>query len=863
MSHKIAHIVLLAIMIMGLNLFPVRAQDFPPRTKISLNESWEFSLGQDFDSLNWQPVELPHTWNSEDAFDEEPGYKRTIGWYRRKLGIRAEEGRKYVLLFEAANQTAEVYINGRLAGKHKGGYTAFTINAGPFLNKEGDNQIRVKVDNRHNPDIPPLKGDFNFYGGIYRDVWLLELNSVHFDFGDYAASGIDITTPEVSKVSASLKVNGSIQNDGKTREATITSTLMDPQNNLVEEKKKNIRLNPGGNSFTEDIKQLQNPQLWHPDHPHLYTLVTELKSENKILDRISTPVGFRWFRFDPDSGFYLNGSRLKLMGVNRHQDYPGKGNALSNARHLSDIRLAKESGGNFLRTAHYPQDPAVLEACDRLGLLVSMEMPLDHEITDNPDFYKNSIRMQREMIRQFYNHPSIIIWAYMNEMLLGRNWERDREHIQKITNFARELESVTREEDSTRYTMIPNHGQFDLYHKAELTDIPMIVGWNLYFGWYEDKLRGLGRFLDHYHNVVPEKPTIITEYGAGSDPRIRTFHPIRFDFSMEWQTRFLQSNLEQIFERPFVAGAAVWNLFDFGSESRRDAVPMINSKGVMTFDRKPKDSYYLLQSWLKEEPFVRIGSRSWTQRVGKESLNRPGTSSQQLEVFGNTGSAELFLNGRSLGSKEFDHHIAGWEVPFVDGRNQLEVRAKGVEDSVLDRTAIDFQIFEPASEEVGDLFQEVYINAGANFYFVDETNGIIWLPDTPYEQEYWGYVGGESYQPRNRGIGTDASIVGTDRDPLFQTQRQSVEKYRFDVPPGTYEVVLLFSNINGEGVEQRFDLLINDQFYLKDMNLSAWETNHAIVKKIIASTDKNHLNISFLPKDGPTAINGIGIRKIN
>lgn len=169
--------------------------------------------------------------------------------------------------------------------------------------------------------------------------------------------------------------------------------------------------------------------------------------------------------------------------------------------------------------------------------------------------------------------------AYMNEMLLGRNWKRDREHIQKITDFARELEKVTCEEDPNRYTMIPNQGDFDIYHKAELTDIPMLVGWNLYFGWYENELESLGKFLDHHHEILPDKPTLITEYGAGSDPRIRSLEPLRFDFSIEWQNRFLQSNLRQVMERPFVAGAAVWNLFDFGSESRRDAYPPLTARG--------------------------------------------------------------------------------------------------------------------------------------------------------------------------------------------------------------------------------------------------------------------------------------------
>lgn len=839
----------------------------PPRVKMSLNEEWEFRFA-DAGEDSWQEVSIPHTWNAKDAFDETPGYRRTVGWYRKDLNLQPKQNKKYILLFEAANQTAEVYLNGQLAGQHKGGYTAFTIDATPYLKTGQANELRVKVDNRHDENIPPLRGDFNFYGGIYRDVWLLELNPIHFDFGDYASSGIFVTTPEVSEASATLRVEGNLRNStGDAAKARIVNRLMDPDNKEVAVKERQLEVGSEGEvtSFSEGFEAIKNPKLWHPDHPYLYTLEIEIIHDGSVVDQITTPVGFRWFRFDADSGFYLNGERLKLMGVNRHQDYKGKGNALSNARHVADVKLVKKSGSNFLRTAHYPQDPAVLEACDRLGLLVSMEIPLDHEITDSPAFYENTVRMQREMIRQFYNHPSIIVWAYMNEMLLGRNWERDRKHIQKITDFARELEQVTREEDPARYTMIPNHGAFDIYHKAELTEIPMLVGWNLYFGWYESELEGLGEFLDHHHKVLPDKPTLITEYGAGSDPRIRSLEPLRFDFSIEWQNRFLQSNLRQVMERPFVAGAAVWNLFDFGSESRRDAVPTINSKGLMTFDRKPKDSYYLFQSWLKEEPFVRIGSKEWTNRVGKAYQEEPKVSVQKVQVYGNTGSSELFLNGESLGEKEFKNHVAEWEVPFQQGRNLLQSAAESEGKTIRDQSKINFDIYSPSVSGTAGEFKDIYINTGSNFYFVDEDNGIVWHPDTAYETGFWGFKGGKIYSPRNRGIGTDTGILGTGRDPLYQTQRIGVKEYLFDVPPGTYEVELHFAALENKNDSEpdHFDVLINDKLFLEDLNLAeAYGSRRAIIKKIMTDTGKDGLKILFKPETGQASVNAIGIRKI-
>ncbi len=840
------------------------------RTTISINSGWDFMLADlplekltEADS-GWTQVSVPHTWNSRDAFDETPGYKRGVGWYRKQLMLKPLPGKNYFLKFEAANQTAEVYINGQLAGKHIGGYTAFTIDITPFLRERGGNNLLVRVDNRHDSAIAPLKGDFNFYGGIYRDVWLLELNAVHFDFGEYSSSGIKITTPNVSAESASVQISASLKNEsGEPQTISILNKLLDPRGKVIAVEESLVNLQGGKASALHTMEKIPSPNLWHPDHPHIYTLVSEiLSSDNKLLDRITTSVGFRWFRFDAEKGFFLNGKPLKLLGVNRHQDYLGLGNALSNERHIADIALAKQMGSNFLRTAHYPQDPAVLEACDRLGLLVSMEIPLDHEITDSAAFYENSENMQREMIRQYFNHPSIIVWAYMNEMLLGRNWEKDKADILKITDFARTLEKITREEDPTRYTMIPNHGDLELYQKAGLTDIPMIVGWNLYYGWYVEGFEGLGEFLDRHRRALPDKPLIITEYGAGADPRIRSQNPRRFDSSVEWQTRFFQKSLEQITERPFVAGAAVWNLVDFGSEARNDAVPKVNSKGLMTLDRQPKDAYYLLQAWLKDDPIIHIGSKNWDHRSGRASTEDPDKSFQTVEVYGNTGSAVLMVNGRPLGVKAFDKHIARWDVPFRDGRNLLQARA--VADGICyeDVALIDFNVRSAAKP--GQPFDDIYINAGADFYFTDAENDILWLPDSAYEKGFSGFDGGRPYMPRDLGFGIAANILGTDRDPLFQTQRRAIKAYVFDAPPGEYELILLFAALDQGDAPSVFSLAVNGEVVLEKLDLRrAFGTRKAVEKRVRIINSDSRLTVEFRPIKGEAAVNAVGLRKID
>lgn len=853
--------IVIGLLILTARQSPGQQVNHQPRTKTSINGGWQFTFEKS-DADSWENVHLPHTWNNRDAFDEEPGYRRTVAWYKKELTFNPHFNKKYVLKFEAVNQIAEVYINGELAKTHKGGYTAFTVDATPYLNQNVGNELVLKVDNRHNNNIPPLKGDFNFYGGIYRDVWLIELNQTHFSFGDYASSGVFVTTPKVSTSSATLQVRGYIDNkDGKDEKLNIVNRLIDPNGQTVATREQAVPAEADSISFQETFATIENPKLWHPDHPHLYTLESQIRNlDGKVLDELNTSVGFRWFRFDADKGFFLNGESLKLKGVNRHQDYKGQGNALSNARHLADMKLARQTGSNFLRTAHYPQDPAILEAADRLGLLVSMEIPLDHEITDSKAFYKNTIAMQRAMIRQYYNHPSIIIWAYMNEMLLGRDWHKDQNQINKIVDFAKELEQVTRREDATRYTMIPNHGAFELYQKSGLTEIPMIVGWNLYFGWYESELDGLGDFLDQHHRELPNKPTIVTEYGAGSDLRIRTQNPLRFDFSIEWQNRFMQQNLQQIMERDFVAGSAVWNLFDFGSANRRDAVPTINSKGLMTFDRRSKDAYHLLTSWFSDKPVVRIGSKSWEKRAGKADTGGSNTSTQRVQLYGNVDKAELFLNGESIGTKAFTNHIAEWQVPFRGGRNVLRVESVS-DKTVQDVAEIDFEL------HTADQFHDVYINAGSNFYFMDKENGIVWHPDTEYENGFWGYSGGDNYRPRSRGIGTPVDILGTDRDPLFQTQRQGMDSYHFDAPQGTYELVLLFAHLddNADSVRQSsaFNIAINGSTVVQNMSLKQqYGSKRAVQKKVIFYNQEDDIKIDFEPDTVQPVINGIGIRKI-
>jgi beta-galactosidase len=343
-------------------------------------------------------------------------------------------------------------------------------------------------------------------------VYLVALNQIHFDADNDASKGIFITTPVVTDNTAEVTIKGAFENKGRhEKKLTVTHTIFDADGNRFKELKKNFKAKPGEKvSFRQYLKNIKVHRLWSLEDPYLYRVVSTITEvgTNIILDEVSNPLGFRYFKFDAAQGFFLNGKHVKLVGASRHQDFKGMGNALTDDIHVRDVELLKEMGGNFLRIAHYPQDPAILEACDRLGILASVETPSGNHITESEAFAGNSLAIQREMIRQNFNHPSVIIWAYMNEVLLRPPYEKgspqQEAYFTNVTKLAQQMEVLTRKEDAGRYTMIPNHGSFELYNRVQLTKIPMLVGWNLYLGWYSRSFEGFGDFLDKHRKELPD-----------------------------------------------------------------------------------------------------------------------------------------------------------------------------------------------------------------------------------------------------------------------------------------------------------------------------------------------------------------------
>lgn len=852
------------------------------RKLISLNDQWEFKK----ENGVTEKVNLPHTWNDKDVMDDEPGYYRGLGIYKRKLKLDdSAKGKDIYLVFNGVAQEAEVLINGKTAGKHIGSYTRFTVAIMPFLNYK-DDVIEVRVTNRFNEDIPPLTADFTFFGGIYRNVNLLITDPVHFSQKANGSSGVFITTPQVSAVTAKVQVKSIIENSSSAKKVQIQTTIFNAQGKEISSQVSILNMLSGGNNtVVQELNNIKQPELWSPGNPYLYRIVTKIidMKTKTVLDQVSNPLGFRWFKFDANQGFFLNDKPLKLIGASRHQDYEYLGNATPDALQIRDVEVLKKMGGNFLRVAHYPQDPLVLEACDRLGILASVEIPVVNTITESETFTKNCLDMQVEMIRQNFNHPSIIIWAYMNEILLRTKFESDKPRQQiyfdHVRELAQKLEDLTRKEDPSRYTLLVNHGAWDIYNKVGLTKIPMIVGWNLYNGWYSGSPADFAKFLDQHHKELADKPMLVTEYGADADPRIRSFSPVRFDKSVEYGIYFNQIYLNEMLKRPFVSGGMAWNLADFNSETREETMPHINNKGLLTIGRKPKDTYFLYQAYLADQPYLKITSAQWQDRTGvADSASLFCT--QPLQVATNLKSAELFLNGKSLGIKEAVDHICSWQVPFVDGLNQLRV----VAGNKSDEADVNFQLQPYRFTDQSISFKNMNILLGSKRFYIDENQHQLWMPDQPYRKGSWGWIGGEPYKGTNNRItyGSDKNILDTNDDPIYQTQQVGIQQFKMDVPDGEYELSLYFAELVGgiskealvynldnthkkEVEENRiFSVLINGATFLNNINLAKdFGYTTAIIKKNRVTVQNGKgITIDFTPVEGKAVLNALQLRKV-
>lgn len=857
-------------------LMCVSAHASSVRTVRTINDGWRFTK----EGTSVQ-VHLPHTWNAADCLDDEDGYWRGECRYEKVLELGDEiAGRKVYIRFEGAFQETSLFVNGNPAGKHAGGYTAFIFDITPFVRK-GPNDILVKLDNSYNEDIPTLTADFTFFGGIYRDVELIVAPEILISPDMYASSGVLLSTPHIGADHATVKAVTYLTNATASRRTLVLEhRLIAPDGSTAAVSSRKVKLAGGTmKQATELFLEVDDPVIWDIDRPELYNVVTSIYNPDKngmeLIDRVSNPLGFRSFGFDPDKGFTLNGRNVKIIGTNRHQDYLGLGNALGDEFHERDVRLLKEMGGNFLRIAHYPQDPVVVDECDRLGIVNSVEIPVVNTVSMTDAFRDNCIEMAREMVCQGYNHPSTIIWAYMNEVLLGPPFnskttaEQKKAYYDHVCALGQGIDNAITDLDPGRPTMIPCNCKPEIYKESGLGGIPGLLGWNIYNGWYSGELSDFGHTLDKIHSLFPDKPLLVTEYGADNDIRIHSFKSERFDFSVEYAVRYHREYLKTIRGRDFVAGANVWNLADFHSEARGDAMPHINCKGLATADRIPKDSYFYYKAMLSERPQAIISGRDWLERGGDEDEYQP------VSVFTNQPEVELFLNGIPVGSQRAEDGIAVFSVRFNDGDNVLMARAGGAADIL--------RIGYHAIPSDMARFKSLNVTMG-NCFFEDKESGTVWIPVKEYEPGSWGVVGGvEGRKKTRRGSQprSNMNVFGTTADMLFQTQYHGLEAFKADVPDGRYHIYLYFcdfdsgkngrtliynlgNDVIGEKASDRvFDVTVNGTAVIPFLDISkAVGYQRPLIKKIsVDVTGGEGLSVGFKPIIGETLLCAIRIYK--
>ena len=608
----------------------------------------------------WNWVNLPHTWNNIDGQDGGNDLYRGTAFYAKELEkMDLPKADRYFLEIQGANSSAIVYVNGKKLANHDGGYSTWRVDITDVL--EDKNLFVFEVDNSPNDRVYPQNADFTFYGGIYRDLNIIAVSESHFDLEYYGTPGIKVT-PEVVGENAKVEVEVFVKNVKENQK--LVYTLKDAEGNVFAEQE-----TPA--SQTVASFEIENVHLWHGrKDPYLYTAEVYLKSEDEVLDNVSTRFGCRTFEIHPENGFILNGEEYPLRGVSRHQDRWGVGNALLREHHDEDMDLICEVGATTIRLAHYQHDQYFYDLCDERGMVVWAEIP--YISTHMPNGRENTISQMKELVVQNYNHPSIVVWGLSNEITIGGEDDPDLVENHRILN------DLVHEMDKTRLTTIACVSMCSMDN--EYVQIPDVVSYNHYFGWYGGDTSQNGPWFDEFHTKHPNIPIGCSEYGCEA-LNWHTSNPEQGDYTEEYQAYYHEELIKQFFTRKYMWATHVWNMFDFGADARNEGGENgQNHKGLVTFDRKyKKDSFYAYKAWLSDDPFVHICSKRYVDRVEETT---------KVTVYSNQPEVELFANGVSLGKQTSPEHFFYFEVPNTGETTLVAVAGECRDESFIRKVEV-------------------------------------------------------------------------------------------------------------------------------------------------------------------------------
>jgi hypothetical protein len=545
------------------------------RQIINFNRDWKFQLGDDtnaasavFNDSEWETAGLPHSFS--EPYFASPQFYTGYGWYRKHFTMPKKwRGQRINFEFDGVFQVAEIFVNGRQIGEHRGGYTGFTFDITDAA-KVGDNVVAVRVNNLWNARLAPRAGEHTFSGGIYRDVRLVVTAPLHVAwFGTFAS------TPQVSEETGTANVETEVVNSsGQPKSATVATSILDADGRQVAEMKSTGSVAANSTSiFDQTSEAIASPKLWHPDHPYLYSVKTTVFDNGRPVDDFTSPLGFRWFKFTADQGFFLNGEHYYFKGVNAHQDHAGWGDAVTDGGFYRDVKLVKDAGFDFIRGSHYPHAPAFATACDKLGVLLWSEncfwgtAPFDNpwgasayppQPEDQPAFDQSVKDSLRDMIRINRNHPSIIVWSMDNEVFFT-----EASTLPKVRELLKETVALAHELDPTRPAAIGG------CQRGDIDKLGDVAGYN-----------GDGARI--YLN--PGIPNVVTEYGSTMADRPGPYEPGWGDLQQE--------------QFAWRSGQALWCAFDHGSIAGRN----FGAMGMIDYFRLPKQQYFWYRNKYKKTP---------------------------------------------------------------------------------------------------------------------------------------------------------------------------------------------------------------------------------------------------------------------
>ncbi len=652
------------------------------RNTISFNDGWSFSK----DNKSFETVTLPHTWNNLDGQDGGSDYLRQTCYYKKQFTLQKYDGRRFIE-FGGVNHHAVVTLNGKTLGEHKGGFSTFRFDITDVV-IEGQNELCVSADNSDGLMIYPQAADFTFFGGIYRNVKLIEVGNTYFDIETFGAQGIFVTPKRVGNY-AEVSVRCNIKGDCSS--AKLKLEILDDSGAVV------CETESAAQAVTENRLELAAPRLWNGNKdPYMYSLRATILQGEASCDVSVVPFGVRDFRVDNERGFILNGEEYHLHGVSRHQDKQDKGWAISPADHEQDMALIKEVGATTIRLAHYQHDQYFYDLCDKEGMVIWAEIPFITTFMEGAEARENTLSQMAELVNQNYNHPGIFFWGITNEITIGGETDALVENQKALVDLVKKY-------DTTRLTTLANVSFVEMDSPQNfLTDI---LSYNHYYGWYGGKLTDNEEWIDEFHAKYPDRPLGISEYGAEGIMTLHSDTPKVRDYSEEYHAVYHEHMLKIFAERPFIWSTHQWNMFDFAADARDEGgVQGRNNKGLVSYDRTTKkDAYFIYKAyWNAADEFVHI--------TGRRYFDRP-SETVTIKVYSNQDEVCLTVNGTQYGPLKGDKIFLFENVALNMGENTLVATTKGATDEIkLNRVTTANESYALPQEEPSE---------GAKNWFLD------------------------------------------------------------------------------------------------------------------------------------------------